>query len=47
VDREQMAQTQAKCTRLLSDEVAIQVVETIKEKTVQALTTTKKIREKF
>jgi hypothetical protein len=42
-----MVQTQAECTGLLRDEVVIQVVETIKEKTMQAMTTTTKLREKF
>jgi hypothetical protein len=46
-DRAQMAQTQAECAGLLSDEVVIQVVETIKEKTTQALTTATELREKF
>ena len=46
-DRAQMAQTQAECVVLLSDEVVVQVVETIKEKTVQTLTTTTELREKF
>jgi hypothetical protein len=47
MDREQMAQTEAECARLLSDEVVIQVVETIKEKTTQALTIASELREKF
>jgi hypothetical protein len=42
-----MAQTQAECTGLLSDEVVVQVVDTIKEKTVQALTKAVELREKF
>jgi hypothetical protein len=42
-----MLQTQEECAGLLSDEVVIQVVETIKEKTMQALTTTRELREKF
>jgi chromosome segregation ATPase len=46
-DRTQMAQTQAECTGLLSDEVVIQVVETIKEKTAQALTKATELKEKF
>jgi hypothetical protein len=33
-----IAQTQQECEGLISDEVAVQVVDTIKEKTAQALT---------
>ena len=47
VDRMHMEQTQAECVGLLSDEVVVEVVETIKEKTTQALTTTTELREKF
>jgi hypothetical protein len=47
VDRAQMAQTHAECIGLLSDEVVIQVVKTIKEKTAQALTTTTELRGRF
>jgi hypothetical protein len=46
-NRAQMVQTHAKCIGLLSDEVVIQVVKTIKEKTVQALTTTTELRGRF
>jgi hypothetical protein len=42
-----MVQIKIECAGLLSDKVAIQVVKTIKEKTVQALTTTTELREKF
>jgi hypothetical protein len=42
-----MAQTREECAGLLSDKVASQVVETIKEKTTQPLTTTIELREKF
>jgi peptidoglycan hydrolase CwlO-like protein len=45
--RTQMAQTQAECAGLLSDEVAVQVVDTIKERTTQALTKAAELREKF
>jgi hypothetical protein len=43
----QIAQTQEECAGLLSDEVAVQVVDTIKEKTVQALTQATRLKEKF
>jgi hypothetical protein len=42
-----MVQTWAECAGLLSDKVVIQVVQTIKEKTVQALTIVVELREKF
>jgi hypothetical protein len=42
-----MAQTQAECAGLLSDKVEVQVVDTIKEKTSQALIKVAKLREKF
>jgi peptidoglycan hydrolase CwlO-like protein len=45
--RTQIAQTQAECAGLLSDEVAVQVVDTIKEKTMQALTKATELKEKF
>jgi peptidoglycan hydrolase CwlO-like protein len=31
-----IAQTQAECVELISDEIAVQIVDTLKEKTVQA-----------
>jgi len=40
----QIAQTRTKCAGLLSNEVAVQVVETIKEKTAQALTKETKLK---
>ena len=43
----QITQTQVECVGLLSDEVAVQVVDTIKDKTVQALTQTTELEEKF
>jgi hypothetical protein len=42
-----MAQTQEECEILESDEVAVQVVDTIKEKTAQALIKATELREKF
>jgi predicted nucleic acid-binding Zn-ribbon protein len=45
--RTQIAQTQEECAGLLSDEVAVQVVDTIKEKTAQALTKAAELKEKF
>jgi hypothetical protein len=42
-----MAQTQVEFTGLLSNKVVIQVVETIKEKTAQALTKAGEVKEKF
>jgi DNA repair exonuclease SbcCD ATPase subunit len=43
----QIAQTQAECRELVSDEVTAQVVDTIKEKTVQAQTQATELKEKF
>jgi uncharacterized coiled-coil DUF342 family protein len=42
-----MAQTQAECAGLISDEIAVQTVDTLKEKTVQAQTQATELREKF
>jgi hypothetical protein len=42
-----MAQTQEECAGLLSDELAVQVVDTIKERTAQAMTKATELREKF
>jgi hypothetical protein len=42
-----MEETQGECIGLLSDEVAIHVVETIKEKTMQALKKAAELKEKF
>jgi hypothetical protein len=47
VVKTQIAQTQAECAGLISDEVAAQVVDTIKEKTAQALTKAAELKEKF
>ena len=46
-DKTQIAQTQTECARLLSNRVAVQVVDTIKEKTVQAVTKVVELKEKF
>jgi hypothetical protein len=45
--RTHMEQTQEKCVGLLSNEVVVQVVDTIKEKTTQALIKVAEMREKF
>ena len=42
-----METTQEECEGLLSDEVAVQVVDTIKEKTAQALIKEAELKEKF
>jgi hypothetical protein len=42
-----MVQTQEECVGLLSDEMVIQVVDTIKEKTAQALTKATELKGKF
>jgi predicted nucleic acid-binding Zn-ribbon protein len=42
-----MAQTQAECTGLISDEIAVQTVDTLKEKTMQAQTQAVELKEKF
>jgi predicted nucleic acid-binding Zn-ribbon protein len=42
-----MAQTQAECAGLISDEIAVQTVDTLKEKTVQAQTQAMELKEKF
>jgi hypothetical protein len=46
-DKIQIAQTQTECAGLLSNEVAVQVVDTIKEKTAQALTKVAELKKKF
>jgi uncharacterized coiled-coil DUF342 family protein len=43
----QIAQTQEECVELVSDEVAVQIVDTLKEKTVQAQTQATELKEKF
>jgi hypothetical protein len=45
--RTQITQTQLECVGLMSDEVAVQTVDTIKEKTAQALTKATELQEKF
>jgi hypothetical protein len=45
--RNQTTQTQLECTGLMSEEVAAQTVDTIKEKTTQALTKAAKLQEQF
>jgi predicted nucleic acid-binding Zn-ribbon protein len=42
-----IAQTQAECTGLISDEIAVQIVDTIKEKTAQVQTQATELKEKF
>jgi hypothetical protein len=42
-----MAQTQAECARMVSDEIAVQILDALKEKTAQAQTQATKLREKF
>jgi peptidoglycan hydrolase CwlO-like protein len=43
----QIAQTQAECVELISDEIAVQTVDTLKEKTAQAQTQATELKEKF
>jgi hypothetical protein len=43
----QITQTHLECVGLMSDEVAVQTVDTIKEKIVQALTKETELQEKF
>jgi hypothetical protein len=42
-----MAQTQAECARMVNDEIAVQVLDALKEKTVQAQTQATELMEKF
>jgi hypothetical protein len=37
-DKTNMAQTQVECARLVNDEIAMQVLDALKEKTIQAQT---------
>jgi chromosome segregation ATPase len=46
-DKTQITQTQEKLAGLLSDEVAVQVVDTIREKTTQVQTQVVALKEKF
>jgi hypothetical protein len=45
--KEKIAQIQVECVELISEEIAVQIVDTLKEKTVQAQTQAKKLKEKF
>ena len=42
-----IAQTQEECVELINDEIAIQIVDTLKEKTVQAQTQETELKENF
>jgi hypothetical protein len=42
-----IAYTQAECARLIWDEIAAQIVNTLKEKTMQAQTQAAELKEKF
>jgi hypothetical protein len=42
-----MAQTQAECAGLINDEIAFQIIDTLKKKTTQAQTQATKLKEKF
>jgi hypothetical protein len=42
-----IAQTQAECVELIIDEIAVQIVDTLKEKTAQAQTQATELKEKF
>jgi hypothetical protein len=42
-----MAQTQAECAGMVNDEIAVQVLDALKEKTVQAQTQAMELTEKF
>jgi hypothetical protein len=42
-----MTQTQKDCVGLISDEIAVHIVDTLKEKTTQAHTQKKNLKEKF
>jgi predicted nucleic acid-binding Zn-ribbon protein len=45
--KKNMAQTQAECAGMINDEIAVQVLDALKEKTVQAQTQAKELTEKF
>jgi uncharacterized coiled-coil DUF342 family protein len=45
--KKNMAQTQAECTEMINDEIAVQVLDALREKTVQAQTQAKELTEKF
>jgi hypothetical protein len=42
-----MAQTQEECARMVNDEIAVQILDALKEKTVQAQTQATELMEKF
>jgi hypothetical protein len=42
-----IAQTQEECVELINDKIAVQIVDTLKEKTVQAQTQAAELKEKF
>jgi hypothetical protein len=42
-----IAQTQAKCMELISEEIAVQIVDTLKERTTQVQTQATTLKEKF
>ena len=44
-DKERIAQTQAECVEMISDEIEIQIVDTLKEKTAQAHTQATELKE--
>jgi hypothetical protein len=43
----QIAETQEECAEWISEEIAVQIVETLKQKTVQAQTQSTDIKDKF
>jgi hypothetical protein len=45
--KKHIAQTQAECAGLISDEIVAQIVDTLKEKTAQAQTEVPELKEKF
>jgi peptidoglycan hydrolase CwlO-like protein len=42
-----ITQTQEECVELISDDITVQIVDTLKEKTVQAQTQAADLKEKF
>jgi hypothetical protein len=42
-----MAQTQVECARMVNDKIVVQVLDALKEKTVQAQTQATELTEKF
>jgi hypothetical protein len=45
--KKNMAQTQVECVEMINDEIVVQVLDTLKEKTMQAQTQAKELTEKF